>query len=233
VLDADTLDSVVGEVVTLECKDLHEIQYGCDDAMPAALIADAAGLAGREPGVETGVEPGPESNIESMFESSGIELVDGPASDSPLEEGAAELEDESVEHRAVVVETIALDGSSLGATAPDAADQDDGEAVEFHFEMDEEGVASSFVGEAEFQVEDRVEARGEDRDEDDGVEVARAETVALPGEPELVDGIESSELAASGEIEIETFRPAANDRKLDSTSLFEGLGDERWIDTAP
>ena len=48
--------------------------------------------------------------------------------------------------------------------------------------------------------------------------VARAETEALPCE-------------VDGEGEEESVLPAANDRALDSLSLFHGLSEDRWIST--
>jgi hypothetical protein len=81
-------------------------------------------------------------------------------------------------------------------------------------------------------------------DEDDGVELARAETQALAGEleadadlaPEVqADAARDDACAVQptqsiADCEIETF-PAANSRALDGMSLFSGIDDSRWIDT--
>lgn len=85
-------------------------------------------------------------------------------------------------------------------------------------------------------------------DEDDGVELARAETQALAGELELeleVEAVLVPEVQADAaqddacavqpthsiaDCEIETF-PAADNRALDGMSLFSGIDDSRWIDT--
>ena len=81
-------------------------------------------------------------------------------------------------------------------------------------------------------------------DEDDGVELARAETQALAGEleadadlaPEVqADAAQDDACAVQptqsiADCEIETF-PAADSRALDGMSLFSGIDDSRWIDT--
>jgi len=85
--------------------------------------------------------------------------------------------------------------------------------------------------------DDRVTAEALDEfdveDDDDGEEVARAETEVMSEVPEVDAGMESA--SEPPIVEIETFaRPVsepARDVGAEPLSLFSGLADDRWIDT--
>jgi hypothetical protein len=212
--DASSEEHAACAVETIEAPvAASRLDFSAAEAVVEDLAEDVVEDVVEEP-IEAEVESEVEAEVEAEVEVEEMAEEESVAEvDAELEAGAVEedecfgcVDGEAMEMPAAV---LAADADAVCMSAMTRASEAGASIIELKPAADDGGDSEELpVAEA-----------GAMLDGAGAVEsVARAETEALPGE-------------VDGEGEEESVLPAANDRALDSLSLFHGLSEDRWIST--
>jgi hypothetical protein len=230
-VEFEPIDAVEMQAVDVEPREIElAASAALDDAMDDACAVETTVACSADPAqcASTVCVPVEDAAVTTECDAELGSELEASAASELVEEVAAESE---------AVRGVDEDGATL------VEDQDADLSAEVEHEIDaeveheidaevEHEIDAEVEDEVDLEVEDEVDREVEDELDDtldpereidarepecdEGDEIARAESKAIPGEVEC---------------EADAELPSANDRALDSRSLFHGLSEDRWVDT--
>jgi len=224
--DAESLEESLEESLAESLAEVVAVEAEAETIVSDEAIVEVKPVI--EHHVAAGIADEAESNLESELEQEaehGAEHGAEHEAEHEAEHGAEHEAEHGAEHGAESSFGVELDGE----VDVDAEIEDE---IEAEMDSDSEVEVDAFARADHEESSDRVDEA--DGASDEGVEIEsieRADTPALPGELEHdadgeVDAVATATIEATIP-EVTPVTPSANDRALDTWSLFEGLSPER------